>query len=80
MTGLRELGCSTCDSKRIDHKAVKRKLSRDQCFFMQNAQEFARAMPLGAHSPAIVHGLPNELMVCLRASNPPTPSLTPTPA
>ena len=60
---LRELGCSTCDPRRVDHVAVQRRLSRDQCFFMQNAHEFAQAMPLGAHSPAIVHGLPNEMMV-----------------
>ena len=60
---LRELGCSTCDPRRVDHEAVQRRLSRDQCFFMQNAHEFAHAVPLGAHSPAIVHGLPNEMMV-----------------
>jgi len=60
---VRELGCTTCDPKRLDHKAVHRRLSRDQCFFMQNAQEFAHVMHYGTHSPAIVHGLPNEMMV-----------------
>ena len=54
---VRELGCTTCDPKRLDHKAVHRRLSRDQCFFMQNAQEFAHVMHYGTHSPAIVHGL-----------------------
>ncbi len=59
---LRELGCSTCDPKRIDRKGVMFKLNRDQCFFMQNAKEFAHDLPFGPHSPAVVHGLPNELM------------------
>jgi len=58
---IRELGCSTCDPKRIDRRAVAAKLTRDQCFFLQNGLDFAHDLPLGPHSPAIVHGIPNEL-------------------
>ncbi|KAL1518892.1 hypothetical protein AB1Y20_003167 [Prymnesium parvum] len=54
---LRELGCGTCDPRRIDVKAIYSRLKEDRCFFLQNADAIAKHLPSGAHSPAILHGL-----------------------
>ena len=60
---LRELGCNTCDPRRLketrERAAVRQRLREDRCFFMQNAEPFARELPLGRRSGAIVHGLDN---------------------
>ena len=61
---LRDLGCGTCDPKRLKEEAyrasVRQRLKDDRCFFMQNAVPFARDLPLGRHSGAIVHGFDRE--------------------
>ena len=58
---LRELGCGTCDPKHLrdpkNRAAVIRKLRDERCFFLQHAEQFAKELPLGRHSGAIVHGL-----------------------
>lgn len=58
---LRTLGCGTCDAKRLAeprYRAVVRaKLREERCYFLQNAEVFARELPLGLHSAAVVHGL-----------------------
>ena len=62
---VRELGCGTCDPRRIDKQAIRSRLRLDRCFFLQNAADFVRELPLGAHSPAIVHGFDNDALAGL---------------
>lgn len=57
VTFVKELGCGMCDPKHIDLPQVIAKLKQDRCFFAQNAQDLAASLPLGPHSPAIIHGL-----------------------
>ena len=58
---LRELGCGTCDPKRLKEPrylaGVRQRLRDDRCFFLQQATPFARELPLGTLSGAVVHGL-----------------------
>ena len=58
---LRELGCGTCDPRRIRERryvdGVRQRLQEDRCFFLQQASPVAQELPLGRHSGAIVHGL-----------------------
>ena len=58
---LRELGCGTCDPRRIKEsryvEGVRQRLRDDRCFFLQQATPVARDLPLARHSGAIVHGL-----------------------
>ena len=58
---LRELGCGTCDPRRLkeprERAAVRQRLRDDRCFFLQNAEPFAKELPLGKRAGAIVHGL-----------------------
>jgi hypothetical protein len=58
---LRELGCGTCDPRRLreprQRAAVRQRLRDERCFFLQNAEPFAKELPLGRHAGAIVHGL-----------------------
>mmetsp|Transcript_4877 Transcript_4877/g.10744 ORF Transcript_4877/g.10744 Transcript_4877/m.10744 type:complete len:386 (-) Transcript_4877:188-1345(-) len=55
VTFLRELGCGTCDLRRVDKAKLQATLDRDGCFFAQN---FPAGVRRGPHSPAIMHGFP----------------------
>ena len=57
----RALSYPTCwQPKRIDLRSIYSKLKSDRCFFLQNTDTIASVLPLGAHAPAVVHGLGDQ--------------------